>query len=242
MTNLRSDPTISELIEQLKTANDEVANAYNRAQKESIKSELSQKANDINATLQKAALAIDRVLLRGVVTDNSSFLLSDEVATDLKQRWDKAVTNLDRVECTKISDEIKNWASEAVDDVHIRWSAKLTEIDQHIRTSIATIAIVKPDIDFTSLQNRLKLLKLDNGGYRSINEIVTSLWDMIVEGQSEVQKELDEIQDIPDHVMDFLRRRSVSLAEFESDEFQPTREWIAKNPGISDGLLVKWGN
>jgi hypothetical protein len=77
---------------------------------------------------------------------------------------------------------------------------------------------------------------------KSIVEVSESTWDKIVNGQVEIHKELESIKDIPDHVMDFLRRQSVSLAEYESEGFKPTREWISSNEAIVAGLTVKWGN
>jgi hypothetical protein len=242
VSNLQFSNTISGLVDQLKTAYDELNNAYDRAQKESIKSDLSEKTGEINVIIQKTVTTMNRALSRGIVDDLTPFLLDGVVAENWRKNWNESVSNLDKAECTSISSEITKWATEVLEDINVRWSRKLVELEQYLLSSVATIRIVKPEKNFSAVTDRLELLKRPNGGFRSISDVATSMWENIVEGQLEIQRELETINDIPNHVMDFLRRRSVSLAEFESEDFQPTREWISSNPVIADGLIVKWGN
>jgi len=242
VSNLPSHIPISELVDQLKLAYDNLNNAFDRAQKEAIKSEISGKSAEINDTVIRTSLAINRALSRGIIADVSRLLLQSDTASQLKLKWAKASGGHDKAECFRIASEVDGWSSEVLDDINILWTTKLSELEQEIRTSIATIAIVKPEKNFSDVLNRLDILKRPNGGLKSIVEVSVSTWDKIVNGQVEIHKELESIKDIPDHVMDFLRRQSVSLAEYESEGFKPTREWISSNQAIVAGLTVKWGN
>lgn len=242
VSNLQSQVTISQLVDQLKSAYDQLTNAFERAQKESVKSEISGKATEINELMTKTALAIGRALSRGIISDSSQFLLKPDVATQLKAKWAAASNDLDKVECFRISSEIERWSTETLEGINDLWTTKLTDLEQEIRTSVTTITVVKPEKNYTDFLNRLELLRRPLGGYRSIVDIKPSTWKAIEDGRAEIQQELESIKDIPDHVMNFLRQQFVSLAEYESEDFKPTKEWISKNPAIVERLIVKWGN
>jgi hypothetical protein len=242
MSSVKSQSTICELVDQLKSAYDNLTNAFERAKKEAIKTEISAKATEINEIVNKTASSINSALSRGLVSDIAAFLLELDLASQLKMRWSKAVVEFDKSECLRISVELNSWSSGVLDDINILWTARLAELEQEIQTSVSTILIVKPENSFAGVFNRLSLLRRPNGGFRSILEVSQSTWDSVVNGHQQVVNELESIKDIPEYVMDFLRRQSVSLTEYESEIFKPTRDWIANNPAFASGLTVKWGN
>ena len=105
---MNSSPTpLSNLIKKVKDAQTEVLDSVETGKREIVKQQFAGKVKTINEDVVDTVDKVLKAKRRGIVTDVSGFLLSEDYATSTSKIWSDAVDTLDKTKADEFSREIE---------------------------------------------------------------------------------------------------------------------------------------
>ena len=242
---MNSSPTpLSGLIKKVKDAQTEVLDSVETGKREIVKQQFAGKVKTINEDVVDTVDKVLKAKKRGIVTDVSGFLLSEDFATSTSKIWSDAVDTLDKPKAEEFANELDSWGVRVSQQIQTLWEQECERVVKSIKSGIDTISLFNPSRTFDDEKAALERL-YSNGQVKEVTLVREDRWDAILEIQKTVNREVGEIGEIPTHVREFLKKLeqgSLTLAEYVDASFEETREWIRKHPLIMSRLVVKWGS
>lgn len=236
--------TLSTAIAKVKTSQELVNDATEVAKREVLKQELAGRVSKINTRVAGTAQTIAKAMARGIIGDASIYLLDSSAAMSTKQLWSDAVATLDKAKADKFVTEVELWTDRVNREIHTLWVNECDQVISSIQNYASTALLFNPSRDSQDWESQVQLMYSRDGDFVAIDSVPNRRWKSLLEELSKIKKEVEEIGDIPPHVTDFLKRLergSLTLAEYEADDFSETRKWILKNPETLGRLTIKWG-
>ena len=242
---MNSSPTpLSGLIKKVKDAQTEVLDSVETGKREIVKQQFAGKVKTINEDVVDTVDKVLKAKKRGIVTDVSGFLLSEDFATSTSKIWSDAVDTLDKTKADEFSREMDSWSTRVSQQIQTLWEQECERVVKSIKSGMDTISLFNPSRTFDDERESFDRL-YSNGQVREIALVREDRWEAILEIQKTVNREVGDIGEIPSHVREFLKKLeqgSLTLAEYVDTSFEETREWIREHPQIMNRLVVKWGS
>jgi hypothetical protein len=244
MSESNQSTTLTAAIAKVKTSQELVNNAAEVAKREVLKQELAGRVAKINTRVADTARTIGKALARGIISDASGYLLEGSTAMANKKLWSDAVTTLDKAKAEKFVTEVELWTDRVNREIHALWVRECNQVIASIQNYASTALLFNPSRDSQDWESQVQLMYRREGDFVAIDSVPDRRWNSLLEELSRIKAEVEEIGEIPSHVTDFLKRLergSLTLAEYEGDDFSETRKWILKNPETLGRLTIKWG-
>lgn len=236
--------TLTAAISKVRDSQELVTNATEAAKREVLKQELATRVAKVNQKIVGAGETITIATKRKIINDASRYLLDASTAMKAKQLWDQAVTTLSKSKADEFVSLVEAWSDRVTKDVHSLWTKECEQIISSIRNYASTALLFNPSRDSQNWESQIQLLYSRDGDLYAIHSVPERRWNSLLEELSSIKAEVEEIGEIPDHVTNFLKkleRGSLTLAEYEHQDFYETRQWILKNPETLDRLIIRWG-
>lgn len=244
MTTDNLPTSLSELITKVRATQASVLDSVETAKREIVKQEFAGKVKTINEDVVDTVDKVLKAKKRGIVTDVSGFLLSEDYATSTSKIWSDAVDTLDKSKADEFSRKVDSWGTRVSQQIQTLWEQECERVVKSIKSGMDTISLFNPSRTFDDEKEAFDRL-YSNGQIREIALVREDRWEAILEIQKTVNREVGEIGEIPSHVREFLKKLesgSLTLAEYGDASFEETREWIREHPQIMNRLVVKWGS
>lgn len=245
MTTDSSPTPLSELITKVRDAQASVLDAVETAKRETIKQELAGKVKSINEDVVDTVEKVLKAKKRGIVTDVSGFLLSEDYVTSTSKIWSDAVDTLDKAKAVEFVKEVDTWGTRVSQEIQALWVQECEQVIKLIQSCIDKISLFNPSKKFEEEKETFDRLYGHNGETLEITSVSERRWEAILEIRDMLCSEVEQIGDYPSHVDDFLKKLtkgSLTLAEYEADSFEETKKWIMDHPQTMGRLIVKWGS
>ncbi len=244
MTTDNSPIPLSELITKVRDTQASVLDAVETAKREIVKQEFARKVKNINEEVVEIVEKVLKAKERGIVTDVSGFLLTEDDAVSTSKIWSDAVDTLDTPKADEFAKKVDSWGTRVSQEIQTLWVQECELVIRLIQSYIDKISLFNPSRKFDVEKEDFERL-YSNGVALDISLVPKRRWDAILETRDTLCSEVEKIGDYPSHVDDFLKKLekgSLTLAEYEAASFEETKKWIMDHPQTMNRLVVKWGN